>query len=251
MQATVGFEIDQRLGILTLARPASNNACDPAFIDGLAAAALAATDADIGALLIRADGANFCVGADLKHLASVKGDLADALDAMAITFHHAVTLLADLPVPVIGAVQGHAVGAGFGLALVCDQLLIADGARFSTGYARLGLSADAGVSFHLTRALGVRQARSLLMVPRTIGAAEMIAFGLADAIVADTGLQAEALRRAHALAVGPTDAFAVIKQLTGRALDHDLAAHLDLERTEIVSLTRRPDAQQRIAAVLG
>lgn len=251
MDTTVRFEIDQQLGLLTLARPAANNACDPAFIDALAHAAQAATDADIGALLIRADGANFCVGADLKHLGALDGDLAEALDAMAVAFHRAIALLADLPIPVIGAVQGHAVGAGFGLALVCDQLLIAEGARFATGYARLGLSADAGVSFHLTRALGERQARSLLMVPRSIAAAEMLALGLADAIVADADVQTEALRRAHALADGPTGAFAAIKRLTRAALNQDFAAHLDLERHEIVALTRQPDAQQRIAAALG
>lgn len=251
MNMTVRFEIDQRLGILSLARPTANNACDPAFIDALAGAAQAARDADIGALLVRADGANFCVGADLKHLGAIRGELAEALDAMATVFHGAVALLADLPVPVIGAVQGHAVGAGFGLALVCDQLLIGDGARFSTGYARLGLSADAGVSYFLTHALGMRQARSLLMVPRTIGAAEMLALGLADATIADAELQEEALRRAHALAAGPTDAFAVIKRLTSAAMKQDLAAHLDLERTEITALARQPEAQRRIAAMLG
>lgn len=251
MDTTVRFEIDQRLGIMTLARPAANNACDPAFIDALAHAAEAATDADIGALLIRADGTNFCVGADLKHLGALDGDLSDALDAMAVTFHRALALLADLPVPVVGAVQGHAVGAGFGLALVCDQLLIAEGARFSTGYARLGLSADAGVSFHLTHALGVRQARSLLMTPRSIGSTEMVALGLADAVIADADLQKEALHRAHGLAAGPTAAFTVIKRLTSAALAQSLSAHLDMERDEIVSLARQPDAQQRIAAALG
>ncbi len=251
MAATVRFQIDQRLGIITLARPQANNACNPDFIEALMNATTSATDSDIGAVLVRAEGSNFCVGADLKHLGSLSGDLDLALDAMAAQFHCAVAMLAALPVPVIGAVQGNAVGAGFGLALTCDQLIIGDGARFSTGYARLGLSADAGVSYHLTHALGVRQARSLLMVPRTIGANEMLTLGLADAVIADVDLEREALRRAHDLAAGPTNAFAAIKKLTGVALNQDLEAHLDMERTAIVALTREPDAQLRIAALLG
>jgi 2-(1,2-epoxy-1,2-dihydrophenyl)acetyl-CoA isomerase len=251
IEKSVSFEIDERLGIISLARPAASNACDSDFIDALADAAQAASDADIGALLLRAEGANFCVGADLKHLGAVEGELADALDAMAKAFHRAVALLAELPVPVIGAVQGHAVGAGFGLALVCDQLLVGDDARFSTGYARHGLSADAGVSYHLAHALGVRQARSLLIVPRTIAAAEMLSLGLADAVVARAELQGEALRRALALAAGPTGAFAAIKRLTSAAMKQDLPAHLDLERTEITALTRQPDARRRFAALLA
>ena len=99
-----------------------------------------------GALLLTAEGSNFCVGADVKHLATVLDDLPAKLSAMADGFHAALADLAALSIPIVAAVQGHAVGAGFGLAMMADVIFAADDARFSTGYARLGLSADAGVS---------------------------------------------------------------------------------------------------------
>lgn len=250
-----GGDFGDRLGGLILARPEAHNAFDPAMIAQLVAAAQAAEAAavrsEIGALLILAEGTNFCVGADLKHFATGNGAFADELAAMATPFHAALELLAALPVPVVGAVQGNAVGAGMGLALVCDMLLLGEDARLSTGYSRLGLSADAGVSYHLTRALGERQARSLLMSSRTIPAAEALAMGLADRIVPTATLRDTATSSAAKLAQGPGAAFAAIKRLTGSAHQLSLPEQLRREEHEIVALARDPGVAARIRAMLS
>lgn len=247
----VTFAMEGRLGIITLSRPDRGNACDPDLIGQLLDAARRASREAIGALLLRAEGANFCVGADLRHFAGSDQPIADDLRSMADGFHEALALIAELPVPVVGAVQGNAVGAGFGLALACDHLLIADDAKFATGYVRLGLSSDAGVSYFLTRALGERLARSLLIVPRTIGAAEAMTLGLADRIV-DAGSLVQAARElAGKLAGGPAGAYAAIKRLTAAAHSRPLRDHLDQERDEIVALARDPAVAERMRAILG
>lgn len=247
---SVDFSIEDALGIITLSRHHHNNACDPVMIQDLLDAAKAAETASPDAILVRAEGENFCVGADLKHLGSGEGSLAENLRPMADTFHEAVERLAALPVPIIGAVQGNAVGAGFGLALLCDHLLVAENARFSTGYIRLGLSADAGVSFFLTRALGERLARSLLLVPRTINADEALRLGLVDRIVSADKLQQEARLLATQLSLGSRAAYAAIKLLTSFAPQHTLRQHLDMERDKIIRLARDPSVQQSMRRML-
>src|SRR3546814_2044205 len=122
---------------------------------------------------------------------------------MATGFHAMLERLYRLPKPVVAAVQGTAIGAGFGLALAADLVVAGRSARFSTGYARLGLSADAGVSWFLTQALGPRQAGALLMTARFLGADEAHSLGLIDEVVEDEALPAAAETAARAFAAGP------------------------------------------------
>lgn len=247
----VGFELRDGLGILTLDRPAAANAVTPALIADLGTAVEAAAAAPVRALLLRGAGRNFCAGADLRHFAADLDALPAELDAMAIGFHEAVARLCELPIPVVAAVQGNAIGAGFGLALAADIVLASEDARFATGYARLGLSADAGTSFFLARALGVRLARSLLISARFVPAAEALGLGLVDRCVAADALAEESLTMARALADGPTEAYAAIKRLTSAAERSELRAHLDAEREAIVALAGRPRAAEAIRRALG
>ena len=225
--ALVEYAREGAVGRLTLNRPEAGNAVDPEFIADLAKAIEAAC-ADPGrAILIDARGANFSLGGDVRHLAASGNGVADVLRDMAARFHEAQLKLCELPLPIVSAVQGNAIGGGFGLALSADFILCADTARFSTGYSRLGLSADAGVSYFLTRALGARRATALLISSRFLSAQEARSIGVVDEVVPEADLQ---------LASGPTAAYAAIKRLTEAARTSGLADHLDREATEIVAL---------------
>ncbi|MDB5577824.1 MAG: hypothetical protein JWR80_3000 [Bradyrhizobium sp.] len=251
VDALVTFVEHDSLAVITLDRPDSSNAVNPAFIADLGEAVARAAHPDISAVLLRANGAHFCVGADLKHFAARLGHLPEDLAAMANGFHAALAALYALPVPIVAAVDGAAVGAGFGLALAADMLIVSETARFSTGYAKLGLSADAGVSYFLTRALGERRARSLLMSARFVPGAEAHALGMADHCVARDALFETAMNQARALADGPTQAYAAIKRLTAAAASTlGLQTHLDRERDEIVALARHPRVRAAIEASL-
>ncbi|RSU61370.1 enoyl-CoA hydratase/isomerase family protein [Sphingobium yanoikuyae] len=247
--ALVEYAREGAVGRLTLNRPEAGNAVDPALIADLAKAIDAAC-ADPGrAILIDARGANFSLGGDVRHLAAAGNGVADVLRDMAARFHEAQLKLCELPLPIVSAVQGNAIGGGFGLALSADFILCTDTARFSTGYSRLGLSADAGVSYFLTRALGARRATALLISSCFLSAEEARTLGIVDDIVSEADLQSKALAFADQLASGPTAAYAAIKRLTDAARTSGLADHLDREAAEIVALAAGDQVPRAIDAI--
>ena len=246
----VTFQEADGIGRLTLQRPPAN-AMSPDAIGQLLQAVTDASQSAARVLLVTGAGANFCVGADVRHLGSGTHDMPAELDAMAIEFHEAIARIAELTIPVVAAVQGNAVGAGFGLMLVADIVVASKNARMSTGYTRLRLSADAGVSYFLTQQLGVRQARALLITARFLSAPEALALGVVDEIVPDAELFARAEALAVTLSNGPTDAYRAIKRLTGMASENSgLRSQLDSERSAIVALARNPDVRAALNAVL-
>lgn len=239
------------VGRIILNRPEAGNSVHPALIDDLADAVALVAAAPPRVVLIMARGPNFSLGGDVRHLAAAGDGVADELAAMASRFHAAQLQLCQLPVPILAAVRGNAIGGGLGLALSADFLICADNARFSAGYSRLGLSADAGVSYFLTRAVGARRAAGLLIDARFVSAAEAVVSGIADRTVAESELDQAAEQWAAQLAAGPTTAFAAIKRLTDAAQTSDLAQQLDREAEEIVALARRTDVVAAIAAVVA
>jgi 2-(1,2-epoxy-1,2-dihydrophenyl)acetyl-CoA isomerase len=249
--ALVEYARGGAVGRLTLNRPEAGNSVSPAFIADLATAIDAACADPVRAILIDARGANFSLGGDVRHLAESGSGVADALRDMAARFHEAQLKLCKLPVPIVSAVQGNAIGGGFGLALSADFILCADTARFSTGYSRLGLSADAGVSYFLTRALGARRATALLISSRFLSAEEARTMGIVDDVVPEADLQGKATSFADQLAAGPTAAYAAIKRLTHAARTSGLAEHLDREATEIVALAADEQVPRAIGAIVA
>ncbi|QGP80488.1 enoyl-CoA hydratase/isomerase family protein [Sphingobium sp. CAP-1] len=247
--ALVEYAREGVIGRLTLNRPEAGNAVSPEFVADLAKAIDLACADPVRAILIDARGANFSLGGDVRHLAAAGNDVANVLRDMATRFHEAQLKLCELPLPIVSAVQGNAIGGGFGLALSADFILCADTARFSTGYSRLGLSADAGVSYFLTRALGARRATALLISSRFLSAEEARTIGIVDDIVSEADLQGKAMAFADQLASGATSAYAAIKRLTDAASRSGLADHLDREATEIVALAAADQVPGAIDAI--
>lgn len=245
----VEFEQTGDVGRIILNRPEAGNSVNPALIDDLGIAVDRACGASVRAILIEARGANFSLGGDVRHLSAVKDAVAAELHGMATRFHAAQLHLCQLPVPIIAAVRGNVIGGGLGLALSADFLICADTARFSTGYSRLGLSADAGVSYFLTRAVGARRAAGLLIDARFLSGDEAVEAGIADRQVPDAELDTAAGQWAVELAAGPTSAFAAIKRLTDSARINSLGQQLDRETEEITALAERKDVIAAISAI--
>lgn len=246
----VSFVVDAGLARLTLERADAGNAITPELIEDLDAALVRTVDCGARAVLLGASGRNFCVGADLKYFAGRPDRIVHDLRDMANAFHAALIRLTELPIPVVARLQGAAIGAGFGLMLAADHVVCSQDARLSTGYAKLGLSADAGVSLFLTQALGPRLARNLLMTSRFISGPEAVALGLADECCARTDLDHVADRAALRFADGPGSAFAAIKRLTTEAAGAPLLqSHLDRERDEIVQLAESGVLARAIATI--
>jgi 2-(1,2-epoxy-1,2-dihydrophenyl)acetyl-CoA isomerase len=126
--------------------------------------------------------------------------------------HRIVRLLADAEKPVVAAVEGFAVGAGAGLALLADTIVIAEGGTIGFPFFRVGLIPDYGLLFTLARRVGEARARQLLLYARMVEAKDAVGIGLADELAPKGGAEARAGERAAALAAMPSYAFAAAKR---------------------------------------
>jgi methylglutaconyl-CoA hydratase len=173
---------DDGVAIVTLARPDKRNALDPETIADLEEA-LAAAEADerIAAILLAAEGRDFCAGADLAHIERTldmsRADLErDALDMGRLFLH-----MRRLPKPIVAAVQGNALAGGAGLATACDVVLAADDANFGYPEIHIGF-VPAMVMTMLLRAVGEKRAFALVASGHRIGAREAMEIGLVHTV---------------------------------------------------------------------
>lgn len=227
---------DGHVAIVTVARPPHNFA-DLALIEAIGAA-FAAADADprVRAIVLRSEGRVFCAGADLANANPVAEDRPVGERN---PFYVAAARLFAVRTPVVAAVQGAAVGAGLGLALVADFRVAAPEARFVANFVALGFHPGFGISAVLERVIGRQRALLMTLTARRIRAEQAADWGLVDMLVPAERLDAEALALAREiaagapLAVGSTratmrgDLFALVQAQT----DHELAEQAWLQKT--------------------
>jgi 2-(1,2-epoxy-1,2-dihydrophenyl)acetyl-CoA isomerase len=235
-----------RVLTITLDRPGRANAIGMTMASRLRDA-VRSMDAGVGCVLLRGEGAHFCVGGDVHAFASAEAP-GRFVAGLAGIIHEAVAGLAEAPVPVIAAVNGWAAGAGLSLAACSDLVLAGESARFRTAYAAIGLSPDCGLTWTLPRLVGRARAADLLLTNRPVSAAEAASIGLVTRVVADDVLHAEAQALAAELASGPTAAFGQIKRLLESSGPARLADQLDAEAVSIAWCADHPEGRAGVAA---
>jgi 2-(1,2-epoxy-1,2-dihydrophenyl)acetyl-CoA isomerase len=249
---TIELRVVDGVAEIVLARADARNAIDFAWVERLAAVcADCARQPSARAVLIRAEGSAFTVGGDLDHLEARLDDLPGELDRMVTLFHRALADLAELPIPVVAAAHGAVAGGGLGLLWCADLVLLAEGTKLATGFARLGLSGDGGSTWYLPRLVGVRRAIELQLEGRVLSAEEAVEWGLASRVVPSESLAAEARAAAARLASGPTHAYGETRRLLRSAFDRDLRAGLDAEGAAMQRCARTADAREGIAAFIA
>jgi 2-(1,2-epoxy-1,2-dihydrophenyl)acetyl-CoA isomerase len=167
------------------------------------------SDAAVHAVVLAGEAGHFCAGGDIDGMAGLD---APAGRARMKQNHRIVRLLADAEKPVVAAVEGFAVGAGAGLALLADTIVIAEGGTIGFPFFRVGLIPDYGLLFTLARRVGEARARQLLLYARMVEAKDAVGIGLADELAPKGGAEARAGERAAALAAMPSYAFAAAKR---------------------------------------
>ncbi len=217
-----------------------------------------AVDADpaIRAVLLRSEGRVFCAGADLVHANPVAAPLPPGTRS---PFYMAAARLFGVATPVVAAVQGAAVGAGLGLALVADFRIATPEARFVANFVQLGLHPGFGISAVLERVIGRQRAAMMLLTGRRIRGDEAERWGLVDQLVPAEALEATALALAHAIAAGAPLAVAATRQtlrgdlraLVEAATDHELAEQAKLMRTEDFAEGVRAVTERRPGRFVG
>lgn len=235
MADTVLYEVSDGLATITLNRPEAMNAMNiEAKVALREAVRSAESDPAVRAVLLTATGRAFCVGQDLKeHVGSLMADRAagtgQTMSTVKEHYNPVLRALTGMAKPVVAGVNGVAAGAGFGFALAADYRIVADTARFNTSFAGVALTADSGVSWTLQRLIGPGRASDLLLFPRNIGAQEAYDLGIANKVVPEAELAAEAQKLARTLAEGPTLAYGALKESLAYAAGHTLEESLEKE----------------------
>ncbi|MFC9871777.1 enoyl-CoA hydratase/isomerase family protein [Nocardia salmonicida] len=182
-------------------------------------------DTSIRALVLSGAGRSFSAGLDVSVLADFAGaelpeDLRGLTGAQMIgRVQQSFTWLADAPYPTIAAVTGHALGAGFQLALACDIRIASDDASFGLLETNWGLMPDLGGTVWLPQLVGPAKAKQLMWLAEHIGATEALTLGIVERVVSVEELAPTASALAARLAARPPLAVTAIKQAVRSALD--------------------------------
>lgn len=226
----VSFErSDDGIAVLTLDRPRALNAINMAMRDQLWSwLEFARDDPDLRCLIVRGAGDQaFCAGADVKEFGSAPSYLASR-DAR--RQRDVWGLMAELPVPLVAAVHGWALGAGCELSLLCDIRIAAENARFGLPEVKLGYIPSAGGTQTLPRTIPRGAALSMILSAEPIEAQTALLWGLVQRVVPRADLDAEAYAIAAKLAAQPPAALQLTRQALRLAADLPLAQGLRLSR---------------------
>ena len=245
----IGLSREGAVGIITVDRPGRYNALDRAGLHELLEAAVELrNDAAVRAVLLTATGDVFCPGADVAWMVTSGEDVSQPLDVGIAYFHGALSRLARMDKPLVTAVNGVAAGGGFSLAMCGDVVLARADARFVSAYSRIGASPDGGLTYFLTRSLGVRRSMELVFTNRELGAQEALEWGLVTRVLPVEGFRAAALAFAQELAAGPTQAYGRARDLLYQGLDHGLEAQMERETQGIVASSKTQDMRRAVKA---
>lgn len=168
------------------------------------------SQASVRAVILTGAGVGFCAGADVEAMAA--SGLQESRARM-LHSHALIRTLYRMEKPVIAAVRGHAVGFGWSLALACDLVIASETAKFSQIFSKIGLAPDGGAVYFLQRNLGQARAKELVYSARMVEAPEALALGLANRMVKDDELDAQARQWAAELAAAPTFALVMAKRM--------------------------------------
>lgn len=243
--------IDTRGGIalITLNRPSALNALNRALIAELDAV-FDQVAADPGVRVVVLTGAGdkaFVAGADISELAGF-----DCLQARAFAAEGQgmMAKIAELPVPVIAAVNGFALGGGCELALACDFIYASDTASFGLPEETLGLIPGFGGTQRLARRVGDAMALELILTARRLRADEARALGLVNRVVPSNRLMDETVEMAGKIAAMAPTAVALAKTAVRKGMEVDLTAGCHMEKEAFSLCFASADAREGTAAFL-
>lgn len=247
MSDTVQYEQRDAVAVVAMNRPDALNGFDAEMRAALSAALeKAAVGQTVRAVVLTATGRCFSAGADLKagFADGVEGQLQDE-------YRPSLETIANMPKPVIAAVNGFAAGIGLSYALQADLLVMAEDAFLLSPFTTISLLPDGGANWMLVRHLGYRRAYQLSVESERIPAARCVELGLANRTAPAESLRDEAVAWARELAGRAPLSLAATKKAMRFAMDHDWGESYDLEVALQADLLDSDDAREGVAAFFG
>jgi len=250
MSEAVRYHADGMVGVITLDRPDNRNSMTPELLDAFAAAsARARADTSIRSLIVTGTGACFSSGADFK--STLQRDTGEAPHERSYAMYVPFLSLLDIDVPIVGALNGHTVGGGFGLALVCDIRVGALDAKYGANFVKLGLAPGMSISYLLPRLVGMARANELLLTGRLVEGREAEALGILNKAVPTADVMTEAMAIATAIAGNAPLAVRATKAAIRRGLALTVREAAREEAVAQAETLATADCAEGIAALLA
>ena len=228
--AKAKYELENGVALITLSDPATLNAISVEMTEELNGFFDRAAE-EARCIVLTGEGRGFSSGANLASGAPPtdadgQPDLGGRLEA---TFNPFVTMLRDLPIPYVTAVNGAAAGIGCSFALLGDLIVAAESAYFLQAFRRIGLVPDGSATYHLPRMIGRVRAMEMMLLGEKIPAQRAYEWGLVNRCVPDAELLPTAKALALELANGPKS-LGMIRRLAWSSLDNTWEEQLQAER---------------------
>lgn len=249
------YAVEDGLATITLNRPEARNALSEemrADLDQIILHIKANAGEAVKAAVITGAGDSFCAGGDVKAMNSPSRKDAIAGRARMRRSQERLFSLMNLEVPTVAAVNGHAAGAGFGLALMADFIFAGPATRFTCSFARIGLMPDWGTIYTLPRVVGMQKAKDIVFTGRRVKPDEAAALGIVHTVVdRDADLVAQASAFARRFCNASTEAIFTAKSLMQKSFESDHRTMLEYEafgQAQLYATEFHQDAVRRFAA---
>jgi enoyl-CoA hydratase/carnithine racemase len=247
-QPDVGVELVDDVAVVTLRRPPHNLLTEPAL--RRLADALESVSGSALAAVLCSEGRSFCAGADFRSSEAPDPTVGGSFESQTGAFYRQAVRIFASPLPLVAAVQGAAIGAGFGLALACDLRVVGARGWFQANFVRLGIHPGFALSTTLPDAVGAGRAADLFLTARRVSAEEASRIGLADRVV-DHGQERDAaVALADEIAAGAPRASRSTRATLRAGLADRAARAMEHELAEQTTLAGTADAVEGVAAML-
>jgi enoyl-CoA hydratase/carnithine racemase len=245
----VTVSLDGDVGIVTLRQPPHNLLTEPVLRE--VADALHGLPGQARAVVLASEGRSFCAGANFRSADAPDPSEGGGFENQTRAFYRQAARVFESPLPVVAAVQGAAIGAGFGLALACDVRVVGASGWFQANFVRLGIHPGFALSTVLPSVIGPGRAAELFLTGRRIPADESLAIGLASRTVPAGDELAAATELAAEIASGAPLAVAATRATLRQGLGATVRAAMRHELAEQTALAGTADAVEGVSAVLA
>jgi len=254
MPETVTLRRDGAAATIVLDRPKALNAWTRELGDELLAALREVAEDDaVRAVRLTGAGRAFSSGADLKDITGMEEERTpeghpDVQRLLRERYHPIITLVREMPKPVLAAVNGPAAGIGCSLALAADLVIAAESAYFLVAFVNIGLVPDGGSSLLVPSRVGFARAAEMAMLGERIPAPQALAWGLINRVSPDDAFETDADGLLERLAAGPTRAYAGAKRQLNGWIYGRMHEQLELEAAVQQELAGSEDFAEGVAA---
>ena len=255
MSESIIYEQDQRVVTITLNRPDTRNALSGDLIDGLINALEKANrDKNVGCVILTGAGKSFSSGGNLQEIKNMttKDNMSQSQleDWYRFGIQKIPLTMNAIDVPIVAAVNGHAIGAGNDLCTMCDIRIAGEDAKFSESFLRIGIIPGDGGSWFLPKIIGLSRAAEMILTCDVLDAEKALNWGLVSQIVKNEELITQAKKIANKIASQPPEATRRAKRLLRMSQNVSLDNALEMAASQQSILQMMDDHREALDALI-